>query len=104
LSYRLNDSPMYLDSVSLRMPILPDIAERVDDWPTHKWIARFVFPLMLIQRIWFPQFDDIIEVFLLVYLTWLSEITAQESWLARKLEQKKRKESPPRESNPHSLG
>ncbi len=60
------------------------IRERVDAFPSHKWLARFVLPLAILQRTTQVVGNELFDTILLVYLWWLSEVTANESWLARR--------------------
>lgn len=59
----------------------------IDGFPTHKWMARIWVPVAILQRTTQFVSNDAFDTVLLVYLLWLSEVTAHESWLARRLEE-----------------
>jgi hypothetical protein len=61
------------------------LRERLDSFPTHKWVARIVFPVVIAQRLTQVIPNDAMDTLMLAYLWWLSEITMQESWEARRL-------------------
>jgi hypothetical protein len=56
----------------------------VEETPTHRWIARMVFPIFLMQRLTQVVSNDTFDSLMIGYLWWLSEVTAHESWLGRK--------------------
>lgn len=60
------------------------LRERVDAFPTHRWAARIVFPVVIVQRITQVVPNSAMDTFMLAYLWWLSEVTAQEAWTARR--------------------
>lgn len=60
------------------------LRDRLDAFPTHRWLARLVIPIFAAQRITKIIDAATFDTILLVYLWWLSEVTAHESWLARR--------------------
>ena len=60
--------------------LLRRIRDRIDSFPTHRWAARLAILVGVWRYYTSPSFDKM----LLIYLWWLSEVTAHESWLARK--------------------
>ena len=64
------------------------LRDKVDAFPTHKWMARLWVPIAILQRLTQFVSNEVFDTILLVYLLWLSEITAHESWVARRLEEK----------------
>lgn len=61
------------------------LRERLDAFPTHRWVARLVFPIVIFQRWTHVVSNEAMDTFMLAYLWWLSEVTMDESWKARRL-------------------
>lgn len=60
---------------------------RIEDTPTHLWMARLVVPIFIMQRWTGFVSDAAFDSLMLGYLWWLSEVTAHESWLGRRAAQ-----------------
>ena len=58
--------------------------ERIDRFPTHKWMSRLVIPVFVTQRTTKIVDNDTFDTLLIVYLWWLSEVTEHDSWQARR--------------------
>lgn len=63
------------------------LRDRIDAFPTHRWVARLVFPVFIAQRITHVISNDLFDSLMLGYLWWLSEVTMDESWRARRLQE-----------------